>query len=182
MCRSFSSTCFQVFPASSERKMPPPSPCCPAARAQVVRYRRLEANADRWPGRWERSDPAGKAGLVANARRHRWSDTARRLRHCRCCHLPSVARSAHKECHSQLRASRQAKGCVCVMPLFFRAPGAAAVRTFVDAVAESGNIENACIDRTVGSSRMWVAPVSSMPLFDLVQVLPPSSLRQTPPL
>src|SRR5262245_8852387 len=82
---------------------------------------------------------------------------------------------------SEARERRQANGCCCVIPRFFRdqvwppsvllytpRPKPATYRT-----RASGGL--------LGSSRICVAAVSSMPVFDFRQVLPPSSLTQTPP-
>src|SRR5690242_14003663 len=41
MWRSLSSTCFHDLPPSSDKKMPPPSPCIPVAFAHAARYRRF---------------------------------------------------------------------------------------------------------------------------------------------
>src|SRR5437762_4399845 len=75
----------------------------------------------------------------------------------------------------------QAKGSFWVMPLFFsfqRLPPSTLLYT---PRPKAATYRTRAVGGLVGSKRTCVAAVSSIPPFDFVQLLPPSSLRHTPP-
>src|SRR5467141_627552 len=75
----------------------------------------------------------------------------------------------------------QAKGAFCVLPLFFSLLLLPPSTLLYTPRPQSATYSPLAADELVESNKMCVAAVSSIPSFDFVQVLPPSSLRHTPP-
>src|SRR3954451_18641838 len=77
---------------------------------------------------------------------------------------------------------RHANGCFCVIPWFFGVQDLPPLLLLYTPRPKPATYNTRAFVGLFGSSRMCVAPVSSMPVLDLRQVFPPSSLTQTPPL